>query len=206
MIDNIILKDLEKSKKIIDMMATMHSVLSNKYRILSFILDALLIIFSLILLSCVFIDPALLNNIGVDANISRIIIGAATILVTCMSFFPYILDWKGKKNDHDQAFTTLINLKSKWRIFLLDKNNHTNDDAIKLEEEKSLILQHLIIIDDSKFNKLKKKHYMKVYISRMTSNYPAIPIFLIKIWLFIRDIKSLSSLNSNKRVKNEDHQ
>ena len=171
---------LEKRKDVIDMMVSMHAVLSSMYRNRAIIFDILLIISSIILLTFVFADQSYLSILRINESIAKTILGLSSILVTCLSLLSYVIDWRGKKICHDQAFRVLIGLKNEWRVFLFNKENINHENANKLEEKTVLILDQCINIDDKLFNKLKKKHYMKVALSRAISDNPNLPLFLLK--------------------------
>ena len=192
---------LVKRKNVIDMMTSMHSELSRKYRNRSLALDVIVVTFSIILLSSVFIDPGLLNVMGIDANILKLIIGICTILITVVSILSYVVDWRGKKIDHEYAFASLVSLKDEWRLFLFYREKITKENVLRLEEKTTLIMHQLIAIDDSCFNALKRKHYMKVELSKITTNYPFVPLFIVKLYYIIKSMKSF--LQSPKKSKDE---
>jgi hypothetical protein len=176
---------LHKRKDVIDMMTSMHSELSSMYKTRVLILDVLLIIITIILLTFVFADQLFLINFGINENSAKIILGLSSIFASFFSLLSYIIDWRGKKICHDQAFQALLGLKSEWRIYLLNEENIDFDSALKLEEKTDLILSQFIVIDDKVFNKLKKKHYMKVALSKAISNNPNLPLLLLKLQLVI---------------------
>jgi hypothetical protein len=183
------LDKLEKRKGVIDMMVSMHSELSSMYKNRVRILDIVLIILSITLLTFVFADQAYLNSLGIDETNAKIILGLSSIAVTSLSLFSYVIDWRGKKICHDQAFRALVGLKNEWRIFIFNKEGINYENATRLEEKTDLILNQCITIDNKLFNKLKKKHYMKVELSRAISDNPNFPIFLHKLSLMKKAFK-----------------
>ena len=189
--ERIDLEKLEKRKDLIDMMITMHSELSSMYKNRVSILDILLIILTIILLTFVFADQSFLSNLGIEEKNAKIILGLSSIAVSCLSLLSYVIDWRGKNICHAQAFRILIELKNEWRIFFFKKESINYENATKLEEKTNLILNQCINIDDKIFNKLKKKHYMKVALSKAISDNPNLPLFYIKFNLikeaFLKD-------------------
>ena len=175
------LERLKKRKDVIDMMISMHSDLSSMYKKNILILDVLIVIISIILLTSVFSDQYLFTAFKINDVVAKLILAVSTIFLTFLSLLSYIIDWRGKKICHDQAFRVLSGLKSDWGIFLSDKKNITHENIAKLEEKTNLILNQCINIDDKVFNKLKKKHYMKVELSRAISDNPNLPLFLHKL-------------------------
>jgi len=174
------LEKLETRKDMIDMMLSMHSELSSIYKNRVIILDILLIILSIILLTFVFIDQSYLSNLGIEETNAKIILGLSSIAVSCLSLLSYVIDWRGKNICHTQAFRTLIELKNEWRIFLFNKESINYENVTRLEEKTNLLLNQCINIDDKVFNRLKKKHYMKVALSKAISDNPNLPLFYIK--------------------------
>ena len=185
---------LENRKGVIDMMTSMHSELSSIYRKKYFVSDVLITVSSIVLLTFTFTDQSLLNNIGINEIKSKIIIGLASILISCLSLLSHVIDWRGKKVEHDQAFKTLIGLKNEWKLFLFNKEDITYENATSLEEKTALILSQCINIDDKLFNRLKKKHYMKVALSKSISDNPNLPLFLHKL-----NLKKEAFLRSRKK-------
>jgi hypothetical protein len=146
-------------------------------------LDIILIVSSIILLNFIFADQSYLCNFGISKYHTKIILGLSSISVSCLSLLSYVIDWRGKKVCHDQAFKILIDLKEEWRIIFINKESIKYENAIRLEEKTALILNQCISIDDKLFNRLKKKHYMKVALSRAISDNPNLPLFLLKFYL-----------------------
>jgi hypothetical protein len=193
---------LKKRKNVIDMMTSMHSELSRIYRNRALVLDIIVVSFSIILLSSVFIDTNLLSEIGIKANILKLIIGICTIIITNVSILSYIVDWRGRKIAHEHAFNSLVSLKDEWRLFLFDEEKITVENVLRLEERTTLILHHLIQIDDSWFNKLKRKHYMKVEMSKFTTKYPFIPLFFMKFHFMMKNLVEFKKLQDDSKGKN----
>jgi hypothetical protein len=171
---------LIKRKDIIDMMVSMHSELSSIYKKRIIILDIFLIISSIILLTFVFADQSYLCNLGIKETNAKIILGFSSIVVSCLSLLSYVINWRSKNICHAQAYRTLIELKNEWRIFLFNKESINYENTTRLEEKTNLILNQCISIDDKVFNRLKKKHYMKVTLSKAISDNPNLPLFYIK--------------------------
>jgi hypothetical protein len=196
---------LWKRKDNIDMMATAHSLLSHKYQNLVYLFDIPTIIGSVVLLVFVFIDNSFLVQLGISALFSKLVIGLSTIVITSLSVLSTILDFKGKKTSHDNAFNTLVGLKRDWVRFLSYPNDMTNDKAKYLEEKSDLLMAQLTKIDDRQFNKLKQKHLQKVEISKFLSHDPFVPIFIIKFRLMLKDMKqSKSDISSQIEVKEQE--
>jgi len=191
---------LYKRKNMIDMMVTIHSELSSMYRNRTIIWDILLMISTIILLTFVFVDQSYLSTLGIDETNAKIILGLSSVTVSSLSLLSYIIDWRGKKICHDQAFKVLIGLKNEWRISLFSKESIKYENVVRLEEKTSLILDQCINIDDTVFNKLKKKHYMKVSLSKAISDNPNLPLFLIKFNL-IKDAFLKSSQKNHETNK-----
>jgi hypothetical protein len=174
------LDKLERRKDVIDMMVSMHSELSSIYKKNITILDVLLVTLSIILLTFVFADQYLLTKFKITEVVFKLILGLSTIFLTFLSLLSYIIDWRGKKICHDQAFKILIELKNEWRIIFINKESINYENVTKLEEKTALVLNQCISIDDKLFNRLKKKHYMKVALSSAISDNPNLPLFLLK--------------------------
>jgi hypothetical protein len=198
---NINFKKLYSKKDRIDMMVSMHSEMASLYSFWSGFLDIISVLSSIMLLSFLFIDNTLITDLGINKNIFRFFIGIITIIITCLSVVASILDLKGKRTNHTQAFNTLVQLKSEWNIFLSNKSAINNNTIKVLNEKTDLLTAQLIPINNSLFNKLKQKHYIKVEISRNISKYPFIPIFIMKIRFILRNIQESRNVDACNNVK-----
>jgi hypothetical protein len=196
-----IFAEIDRQKKLIDMMTSMHSDLSKKYRVRCLLLDSAIVLSSVVLLSCVFLDQSFLERIRINADTSRIIIGLSSIVMTGITMLSYVFNWKSMEIAHEQAFKSLLELKSLWRLFALDKENVNSKSLNDIESKTSLILNQLIAIDNSVFNKLKKRHYIKVQLSKTLSKYPFAPLFLIKLCSTKADFQEVHNEIRNRKER-----
>ena len=172
---------IEKQAKVIDMMITMHSVLADRYARRSKILEVAMFTVSIVLISFVFLDPAVLSYFHLKSETARITTGLSSILIFLMSILLLIVDWKGKSVQHRDGFNTLVKLKNEWRDTLVNFEEIDKRNLREFTNKSSLITSQLAPIPDSCFNTLKSYHYKKVELSKMISKNPGSTIFILKL-------------------------
>jgi len=182
-------EDIVKRRKVIEMMTSMHSCLFDRNRLKAKILDVFLISISVFLLAFSFIDPMLLKHFGYDEFFPKIVIGLIGVIISTVSLLSYIVDWKSRSTSHEQAFRSLLGLKTEWTIFENESKVPNMRKYLALESKTSLIMSQMIPISDKLFNRLKSKHYKKVLISKTISAHPGASPFLVNLNIIIRDTR-----------------
>lgn len=186
------MSELIRQIRVIDMMTSMHSMLYEKYKRIALVLDIFLIVASICLNAFVFVDPAILKFIGLTDKTSNIIIGVSSILIFSISIVLFRVNLKEKARSHKDAVTALSRLKVECKH--LKNTESLNDTLINSQIQKySDTVSFLPKIPNSKFNKLKRKHEIKVLISKTISKHPGLPIWLIR-WKFFK--KHYSEIDS----------
>ena len=186
---------LKDHLRIIDMMLSMHSEMRDRRNCRADVIDLVILISSGIMAATVFLDPQILQLLKINPDIARIILGACSIAIFCLSIYALKADLKRKAEQHNQAAYILARLKSECRPLI----NVEPHDMSALERQCSvcsLTLNSLpITIPESDFHDLKIHHKFKVELSKFIDQHPCWPLFLSKIVLWWR---SCSSHNSQK--------
>lgn len=173
------------------MLLTMYSILRDKYRVYSIIMDILILVASIIICATVFIDPSLVQLVGLNDQNSRLILGLFSLLVFILSLVSMITNWSGKAEKYSQSAEVLSRLKGECRDYLNLKENLSEAAKQWVLVCRTSVDTLPIKIPEKDFNKLKAKHLRKVEISKLTSTYPGCPIVFLNITLLIRSTHSL---------------
>ncbi len=184
--------DFERQSKVIDMMLTAHSVLRDKYLGLSSFFENFLLIAAAILNAFVFIDAAYITKItNIAEEHQRLVIGISSIIVFAISIVLLQVKWKEKAENHNRAAGTLFELVQECRQIKNMSDGIIKDNAKdEFEKKYAIAVAGLTKIPESKFNKLKLKHYRKIELSKLIDKYPGSRLFILKIKLFISSFKA----------------
>ncbi len=170
-------RETERLKRVIDMMLTMHSVLSECYKWRNLLVEILLLVTSVMLLVTNFADASFLTRIDLSADTVAWWGKAGAVVVFVVALIMLKVDWQGKASEHGRARDELVRLKGRCREVL-----GKGDDPAAFSEHQRVCNATMAVlcpIPEKKFPKLKAVHLRKVEISRMISRYPGCPVFVL---------------------------
>jgi hypothetical protein len=186
--------EIEREKRVISMMITMHSILKERYLRLSSLFENTLLVASVVLTAIVFVDHPFISKItGLSEDNLKFIIGVSVIIVFAISVVMIQVKWKEKAEEHATAAEHLFILHQQCRKIMtlkegLEKNEASQEFSVKYVQVLNLISK----IPDSKFNSLKLKHYRKVELSKMIDKNPGSLLIILKLKLLLSSFKSKS--------------
>ncbi|MEO8398275.1 MAG: hypothetical protein ABI550_00525 [Ignavibacteriaceae bacterium] len=184
--------EIERQKKVIDMMITSHSVLKERYANLASLFEITMLIVSIILNTLVFVDSKLITNvISINEENQKLIIGLAAVLVFIISIVLLKVNWKEKSANHSRATEQLFILLQECRSILsLTDNEEKKIVADQFYKRYAQVTAMLPKIPDNKFNELKLIHYRKIELSKLIDKFPASRLFILKIKLLLSSFKA----------------
>lgn len=179
------LEELRRIRRVSDMMVTAHASLKEKFALLSLFSDVSLFSCSLFLTVIVFADTNFL--IKYFGNNYACWVGIFSIVTFIFSFVARLLDWKVRAEQHRYAFETYMNLKftASDLINKVEKDEHA--DVERFIERYYALTPTIIAIPERAFLQCKRRHVIKVFISKYLDDNPAVSILLLKIKIWIRD-------------------
>ena len=166
------------------MMITMHSSLADRYLRRAQALEITLLVCSILLVSCTFLDPKVLVYLSVSNESARVVIGLCSVAIFILATTALVVNWKGKATEHKKAFEALIPLKAECRRAQTAENEYKNEGVLDFNEKCSLIMGTLIPIPNSQFSRLKSQHERKVVLSKLISSHPGSSVFLLRFCLW----------------------
>jgi len=183
--DNKNLLELKRIHRVSDMMVTAHLLMMEKFKFLSQLSELFLFICSLSLTVIVFTDSALLiTYLGKHYNL---IIGIFSILTLILSFLASQFNWKVLAERHRSASDTYKNLKFTAADLIADIVDKDNTDVEKFLEKYYNLTSFVIGIPERAFLRCKRKHKIKVKISKYLDDHPSTSILCLKIKLWLQD-------------------
>lgn len=196
--------EIERIKRVSDMMCSMHSKLRDMYSRKALILDLGIMASSLWLVSMVFIEPAIgkkLSPLGMD---SKIWLGLIAILTFFLSIFQFKVGWKSESQAHNKSADFYASIKREC-VYIITKNKIITIDGCKhLLDRYDSSGDFCVPIPEKKFLALKKYHKKKVYISQYIDQKPSVSFFLLRIKLWWKDnIKDFSITDDNSENQND---
>jgi len=179
------IKEFERMKRVADMLITGHESLKNRYLFLSLLTDVTIFICSLVLCVLAFVAPEKLS-IYIGAK-TRIFVGLFSIFTLVMTYLAGQLAWRLKAEKHANSAEKYFDFKKECK----DSSDRINEgDAgtiAKLNEKYKAVSSSAEKISDKDFLKIKKKHMLKVLISKHLDKHPSTSLIMFRIKLWFRD-------------------
>ena len=188
-------KELERVKRVSDMLITMHSVLRDEYSRKSIAVDCALFASSIILAALVFMDPLLLGWLPLSATGSRVLLGVFALVTFFLSLVIFRVDWKSKAELHKRAAEAYSHIKLECNKLLIPFNTTADTEIHKLLTRYSDLGEICVAVPEGSFLRLKNKHKFKVALSKYLDNNPGVCLQLLKLKIWFAGTFKPSSPN-----------
>ncbi|MEZ0231233.1 MAG: hypothetical protein ACAH12_00205 [Methylophilaceae bacterium] len=178
--------ELKRMIKVSDLLCSSHSALHDSYIRKALCLDTAILAISVWLTAMVFVEPSLGSKLTPIYFSREIWLGFLSIGVFFLSIIQIRVDWKGLADAHDRARHFFGKIKMESRSLVSRDEVDIGPQEFKRLQEMYLAAGEInISIPESKFNSLKRKHKIKVEISKLLDLKPgiSIPFTYAKIWL-----------------------
>lgn len=180
-------EELERKYKVLSMMITMHSVLSHRNNNKAITVNIFLLITAILLNIFTFFDYKYLSFLKLNESDIRTIVSISSLFIFLLSVVFMMIDWTKKGEKHKLAVNQLARLLDELRLILKTQENTIFISKVELFNELyNQTFETIPKINDSKFNKLKTKHYQKVELSKFIDKHKGKPYFIIYT-LFLKE-------------------
>lgn len=182
--------EIARALRVADQLVTAHSCLRDSFGWKALVLDLLILGASIWLVAAAFLDPAIAGYFTIPGLTARMTIGLAAVATFILSIFQLLVDWKQKSSRHAEAAKAYVNVKFKLNdvLRLVSPSQGIIDQA--LAAYKAVGGKH-ISVPERDFNRLKRKHLLKVRVSKMLDATPGAGIVLIRLRIFCHDVRLL---------------
>lgn len=175
---------LERALRVADQLCSGHATLRDEYLRKQFIFDATNLLVSIWLVAMVFVQPEIGLTLSPPNIPVQIWIGTLTIVIFFLNCMQFVTNWKSKAQAHNQAVAALSSFVKEQRKSSGLSASSEIDEALK---QYSLITDSLVEIPEKDFLRLKRKHLLKVTISRHLREAPGSSILLLYFRIWLRD-------------------
>jgi hypothetical protein len=169
--------DVKRRRNIVDMMLTAHSVLRDRYERRSTGLTLLIMGLSIAATGVAFIGGERDATIGPFTARVQVWVGLLSCFIFFLSIVELLVEWRRRAWAHDEAAQRLADLKAKYRqIRKVPDNDALVESDFDLPDEYDHTMDALgalrVPIPESKFNRLKARHLIKVEVSKRVTARP----------------------------------
>jgi len=150
------------------------------------IFDILVLFFSAWLSAIVFAGEVVISYLNPTDIDNSIFVGMVSVSIFVISLIQMKTDWKQKSEAHKEAVKSYSQIKLQLAA-LLSQQVITNADYEASREKYMSIGSFSTPIPDAQFLRLKKKHKLKVELSKLLGQFPGASLFLLRLKIWWRD-------------------
>jgi hypothetical protein len=167
-----LIQEVKSLRNKANMLATCHSILTDRYSRLHSILLSAMLFFSALIVGTTFLSAQFVQNtLGIQPDTLRWIQGLAAIFNFIAGLLALQWDFAGKAAKHREAirhYTSIVN----HARYLLDSGEDITQETFKELRSEYEHTEALPKLPDSEFLRLKQAHLRKVAVSRELEKTP----------------------------------
>ena len=198
MADKNAIEALQRAMRVADQSCTAYSALRDRFRAWSMALDLTILLISAWLVAMVFVQPAIAVELSPRGVSKDIWLGLLSIGAFSLSLIQLQVDWKGRAHTYQQAAAALSAFVKEYRSLSSEAESTVVEPALLRYQ---LLTDTLEPIPESQFLKLKKRHKVKIEVSRHLDTHPGTNLWLVKAVLWWRDNRATLRLHASDRHK-----
>ena len=200
--NNVSSMELERQYRVLQQTLSIHSVLRDKYKHKANIVDATLLVASVVFCTTTFASDDLYLKLGLLPSESRFILGIASIIAFAASLLLLFSGWREKAVQHREAVEKWSSVLEEFRCKRDDSGSWHDADGTFLAGLYWEASRNTVTIPANRFNALKSKYLRRVEVSKMLSKYPGCPRFVC--WTMITCKSVLNAVQGHKEEKQKE--
>lgn len=183
--DNAMRDELTRICRVSDMLCTGHAALCDRYARLAFALDLMTLAVSTWLVALAFVEPRFnvtLTPFGWDSQIWVGTLGTGVFFLTLVQIKT---DWKGRSDAHKRTLDVYAEVKREASYLLL-ANGYDHDACQRVFSRYDMATSVGVPIPEAEFLKQKKRHLVKVTLSKTLDGRPGASLIWLRVRLWCR--------------------
>jgi hypothetical protein len=179
-------EELARIRRVADTLCTGHAHLRDSFARRALILDLSILASSTWLVALAFVDPSITSKLAPFDVDARIWVGALGIVTFFCSLVQIKTDWKGRSDAHKRTLEIYAEVKREAGYILA---SGSIDDAAyrRVLARYDLASAVGIEIPEAQFLPQKRRHLVKVALSKHLDSYPAAWLWLVRLRFWLRD-------------------
>ena len=179
-------EEARRRERLLDQMASMHSILRDRAEFRGQVLGFVLISSSFLLLVLSLASDQLLSGVGLNPTVARPAVTIASVAVFVVTLAELRLGYGLRAAGHREAARRLADLKIRYGVELAGAISAPR--IAKLESEYQLVCSVIPAIPEGQFNDLKMAHLRKKRLSKLVDLFPNVPLWWLRLRLLREDL------------------
>jgi hypothetical protein len=179
-------EELQRVRRVSDSLCTAHAVLRDRFSRRALGLDLLVLGLSTWLVALAFVEPTLgakLTPFGWDSQIWIGVLATATFFLTILQLKT---DWKAKADAHRRTLELYAEVKREAG-YAIASDELDDTTCRRVLSRYDLASAVGIEVPEADFLKLKKKHRIKVVLSKHLDKHPSASLIIVRLKLWFND-------------------
>jgi hypothetical protein len=179
--------EMERMRRVSDQLCTAHAAMRDRFANRQFVSDVAVLLLAAWTASMGFVDPRFYPWITpphFDPQLWIGLLGSVTFGLTLVQFKA---DWRGRGEAHQRSFTMYSEVKREAGYLLATARTVSDRDFQRLADRYDMARDVGTGIPEKEFLVLKKRHKLKVALSKLLDEKPGSILWLTKIKLILRD-------------------
>lgn len=181
--------ELERIRRVADQLCTGHASMRDRFARRAFGFDLIILLLSAWLTALAFIDPRFhrwLVPLQID---TQLWIGLIGVFTFCLTLVQLKADWRRRSEAHGRSFSMYSEVKREAGYLLASSKVIDAREFQRVTDRYDMASDVGMGIPERDFLKLKRRHKLKVEISRLLDARPGASIALIKLQLIYATIR-----------------
>lgn len=180
--------ELERIRRVADQTCSGHACLRDEFRCKALSLDVAMLALGSWLVALTFVDPLISHKLTPFGISPPIWIGVLGVINFFLGVLQLRVDWKAKSDAHARSHSLHADLKRELNIVLAREPLLISDaEYARVRAQEAMTSNSALPIPDSDFLRLKRRHKLKVAVSKHLDDHPGALIIFTKLKLLLRD-------------------
>ena len=181
-------QEIERVQRVSDMSCSAHANLRDRYRRHAWLLDLSIFAPATWLVALVFVEPQINYTLTPFNLRPNLWLGLLALLTFFLSIVQVMVNWKAKADAHGRSFSMYAEVKRECGYLLASgKIDENKSDIQRLRARYDMAVDVGVPVPEREFLKQKRKHLLKVELSRHLSKHPSASLLLTRLKLWWRD-------------------
>lgn len=179
--------EIERMGRVSDQLCTAHAAMRDRFSSRQLASDIAVLLLAAWTSAMGFLDPRLLPWLTPPHLDGSLWIGLLGISTFALTLIQSKADWRGRREAHQRSFSIYAEVKREAGNLLTDISDIPARDFQRLADKYHMASEMGTGIPERSFLALKRRHTMKIAISKLLDEKPASAIWLTKLKLILRD-------------------